>query len=46
MPVADFQSLLKSLLELTTDGQEHSLKEAEETPASWFGLVRRRGKGA
>ena len=36
MPVPDFQSFFKPLLEIATDGKEHSLKEAREKIAEYF----------
>jgi len=30
MPVPDFQSFFKPLLDIASDGKEHSLKEARE----------------
>ncbi len=39
MPVPDFQSFFKPLLEIATDGKEHSLKEAREKIAEYFNLT-------
>ncbi len=38
MPVPDFQSFLKPLLDFTADGNEHSLREAREKIAIVLGL--------
>jgi restriction system protein len=38
MPVPDFQSFLKPLLEIAGDGNEHSMREARERIAVKFGL--------
>lgn len=39
MPIPDFQSFFKPLLEIATDGKEHSLKEAREKIAEYFNLT-------
>lgn len=39
MPVPDFQSFFKPLLEIATDGKERSLKEAREKIAEYFNLT-------
>jgi restriction system protein len=39
MPVPDFQTILLPLLELTGDGQEHSLSEAVEVAAEMYELT-------
>ena len=39
MPVPDFQSFFKPLLDIATDGKEHSLKEAREKIAEYFTLT-------
>ncbi|MCK5732681.1 MAG: restriction endonuclease [Candidatus Latescibacteria bacterium] len=38
MPIPDYQTLLLPLLELASDGEEHSLKEAREKMADHFEL--------
>ena len=40
MPVPDFQSFFKPLLEIASDGKEHSLKEAREKIALSFNLTK------
>jgi restriction system protein len=39
MPIPDFQSIMLPLLELTSDGEEHSLKEAVEALANDYQLT-------
>ena len=39
MPVPDFQSLMRPLLELASDGKEHRLQEAREKLAEKYGLT-------
>ncbi|MRS03413.1 restriction endonuclease [bacterium] len=39
MPIPDFQSFFKPLLEIAADGKEHSLKEARQTIASNMALT-------
>ena len=39
MPVPDFQSFFKPLLEIATDGKEHSLREAREKIAEYFNIT-------
>ncbi len=39
MPVPDYQSLMRPLLELASDGQEHTLREAIETLAQRLNLT-------
>ena len=39
MPVPDFQSLMRPLLELAQDGKEHTLSEARESLAAKFKLT-------
>ena len=38
MPVPDFQSFFKPLLDIASDGKEHSLKEAREIIAQTMQL--------
>ncbi|MGE0825624.1 MAG: winged helix-turn-helix domain-containing protein [Candidatus Binatia bacterium] len=38
MPIPDFQTLMLPLLQLATDGQEHSIRDARETLADQFAL--------
>jgi restriction system protein len=38
MPIPDFQSIFKPFLDIASDGQEHSLKEARERIAEHFKL--------
>jgi restriction system protein len=39
MPIPDFQSIMRPLLELAADGKEHSLVEAREKLAQKFKLT-------
>jgi restriction system protein len=36
MPIPDFQSIMRPLLELASDGKEHSLSDAREALAGVF----------
>ena len=38
MPIPDFPTLMLPLLQLTADGQEHSVQDARETLADQFTL--------
>ena len=39
MAIPDFQSLMRPLLDLASDGKQHALQEARETLAAKFGLT-------
>jgi restriction system protein len=39
VPIPDFQTLMRPLLELASDGKEHFLKDAREKLAAQFGLT-------
>ena len=39
MPIPDFQSFMLPVLELASDGKEHSLEEARDALAKRFGLT-------
>jgi restriction system protein len=39
MPIPDFQSIMRPLLQLASDGKEHSLSDAREDLARVFQLT-------